>query len=170
MDLLYIIYKIKSKIFGCHEIIIDYYRRRGIKIGNNCLICSNIITKEPKLIKIGSNVTISTNVRFVTHDNSIKLVLPDKSDLFGTISIGDNCFIGENTLILYGCKIGNNVIIAAGSVVTKSWSEENIIIGGNPAHKIGDWDTFRRKSKDYAVLRNDVILEDNPNNTFLIER
>ncbi|WP_276846904.1 acyltransferase [Faecalibaculum rodentium] len=170
MDFLYILYKIKSKIFRNNEIIIDYYRKKGVKIGDNCLICSNILTKEPKLISIGSNVTISVNVAFVTHDNSIKLILPDKSDLFGTISIGDNCFVGENSLILYGCNIGNNVIIAAGSVVTKSWSEENIIIGGNPARKIGDWETFRRKSKDFAVLRHDVILEENPDNTFLIRR
>lgn len=70
---------------------------------------------------------------FVTLDNSIKLIHPGKTDLFGKIVIGDNCFIGENTTLLYGITIANNIIVASGSVVTKSFSEQGIIIGGNPA-------------------------------------
>ena len=43
-----------------------------------------------------------------------------------------------------GVSIGNNVIVAAGSVVTKS-IEDNAIVGGNPAKKIGHFDDFRLK-------------------------
>lgn len=94
------------------------------------------MTREPYLINIGNNVTVSTNVTFVTHDNSIKLLYPEKSDVFGKIVIGNNCFVGENVTILYGVTLADNIIVAAGSVVTKSFSNSNIIIGGNPAHII----------------------------------
>lgn len=43
-------------------------------------------------------------------------------------------WIGANSLILGGVNItGNNVVIAAGSVVTKSFSESNVVLAGCPA-------------------------------------
>ena len=39
----------------------------GVKIGKDCLLCSSPMTREPYLINIGNNVTVSTNVTFVTH-------------------------------------------------------------------------------------------------------
>ena len=48
------------------------------------------------------------------------------------VSIGDNVWIGANAIILPGVAIGNNCIIGAGSVVTKSFPS-NCIIVGNPA-------------------------------------
>lgn len=83
------------------------------------------MTREPYLINIGNNVTVSTNVTFVTHDNSIKLLYPEKSDVFGKIVIGNNCFVGENVTILYGVTLADNIIVAAGSVVTKSFSKSD---------------------------------------------
>jgi len=46
--------------------------------------------------------------------------------------IGNDCFIGMNSIILKGTKIGNNLIVGAGSVVHKSFPD-NVIIAGNPA-------------------------------------
>ena len=57
-------------------------------------------------------------------------------DTFGAISIGNNCFIGANSVILLGVTLADNIVVAAGSVVTKSFFENNIIIGGNPAKKL----------------------------------
>lgn len=88
------------------------------------------------MVTIGNNVTISAPVQLLTHDNSIiKMSKGEVTDTFGAISIGDNCFIGASTLILPGVTLADNVIVAAGSVVTKSFLESNIIIGGNPAKK-----------------------------------
>lgn len=166
----YYIAKIKCKLMARHEPIIIFFRRHGIKIGENCLICSYILTKEPFLIEIGDNVTISTNVTFITHDNSIKLILPDKSDLFGKIVIGNNCFIGQNSTILYGVTICDNVIIAAGSVVTKSINQSNVVVGGNPAKIISTWENIKVKSSSKAILRSELINLLEKDNSFLVQR
>lgn len=51
-------------------------------------------------------------------------------------TIGDNCFIGPGAKIFGNIVIGNGVAIGAGSVVSKSFEEDNITIVGNPARKI----------------------------------
>lgn len=142
----------------------------GVKIGKDCLLCSSPMTREPYLINIGNNVTVSTNVTFVTHDNSIKLLYPEKSDVFGKIVIGNNCFIGENATILYGVTLADNIIVAAGSVVTKSFRNSNIIIGGNPAHIINTWDKFSEKIKDNVITRKEMENCKERDSSFLISR
>lgn len=119
-------------------------------MGGGTNICSNIVTTESHLISIGCNVTISSHVDFITHDNSISKVLSGTTDLFGNITIGDNCFIGAHSLIMYGVTLAPNIIVAAGSVVTKSFHESHIIIGGNPARKISTWQEFGAKNKELA--------------------
>lgn len=166
----YQITRVKAKILKSHEILIDYYRKMGVKIGQHCLICSNLMTKEPFLIEIGDNVTISTNVSFVTHDNCVKLLFPNQSDCFGKIKIGNNCFVRQNSTILYGVTIADNVIVAAGSVVSKSFSESNIIIGGNPAKIIGDWKTFKEKISGKAVKRNELEKRLKEDESFLVKK
>lgn len=126
------------------SVIINYFRKKGITIGHNCMIYSNISTPEPYLIEISDNVTIAGGVKFVTHDNSISKVLPQYTIAVGQILIGKNTFIGANSLILPGVSIGNNCIIAAGSVVTKSFGE-SCIIGGNPAKVIGSVEELKNK-------------------------
>ncbi|HFU4497074.1 TPA: DapH/DapD/GlmU-related protein [Streptococcus suis] len=162
--------KLRSKMFRKHEILVEFYRKGGAKIGKGCLICSPIMTREPFLISIGDNTTVSTNVKFVTHDNSVKLVHPEKTDLFGKIVIGNNCFIGENSTILYGVEIPDNTIIAAGSVVTKSILQQYMIVGGNPARIIGSWDAYREKYEHNAIQRCELQNKLKTEDTFLVKR
>lgn len=63
---------------------------------------------------------------------------------------------------MYGVTIADNVIVAAGSVVTKSVNESNVIVAGNPAKVVSTWDRFADKSKDLVwnmneTPRNDMI-------------
>ncbi|HAU27266.1 MAG TPA: maltose O-acetyltransferase, partial [Alteromonas australica] len=51
------------------------------------------------------------------------------------ITIGDNCWIGGMAVINPGVTLGNNVVVASGAVVTKSFGS-NLVIGGNPARII----------------------------------
>lgn len=150
MDIKFYIAKIMSKIKHSHAPMINYYRSKGIVIGNDCLICSNIVTQEAFLISIGDNVTISTGVSLLTHDYSSHIVIPGSCDLYGKITIGNNCFIGANSTILYGVTLADNIVVAAGSVVTRSFENNNIIIGGNPAKIIGSWENYRKKYGEVA--------------------
>lgn len=54
---------------------------------------------------------------------------------------------------MYGVSIPNNTIVAAGSVVTKSISEERVILGGNPAKEISTWDKFYDKNKNKGISK-----------------
>ncbi|MDO5151509.1 MAG: DapH/DapD/GlmU-related protein [Oscillospiraceae bacterium] len=114
------------------------------------------MTSEPYLVEIGNNVTISGDVRFVTHDNSICKIDKNCTNVFGRIQIGDNCFIGQRSTILYGVELTDNIIVAAGSVVVDSFATGGIIIGGNPARVISTWDSFYEKAKPYALSRDAV--------------
>lgn len=122
-----------------------------MKIGKNPRIFSDIMTTEPYLIEIGDNVTISSDVQLITHDNSIIKCNINATDLFGKITIGSNCFIGARSLILYGVTLADSTIVAAGSVVTKSVHESGKIIAGNPAKVIGNISDFADKYAEYAV-------------------
>ena len=131
------------------EIFIKYFRRKGISIGENCHIYSSIATPEAYLITIGNDVTIAPGVRFLTHDNSVSKLSPTFTDVFGKILIGNNCFIGANAVILPGVELGANTIVAAGSIVTKSYTG-NIVIGGNPAKPISSFEDYKKKIEGYC--------------------
>ena len=156
-------YYIKRRDF---EVLNEYYRHCGVKIGKNCLICTPLLYGvDGCLIEIGDDVVVSTNVTFVLHDYSASRVVKDIASLHGKVTIGSNSFIGARSVLMYGVEIGENTIVAAGSVVTKSFKQGNIIIGGNPANIIGTWDDFREK-----VIKNghkggelpEVLLKEKP--------
>ena len=147
--------KIRSKLVKktkSYEILNNHFRRGGAHIGEKCCICSNLDLCEKELLFIGNNVTISTQVLFVTHDISISTFANRKGTLFGKIIIGDNCFIGERAMILYGVELAANIIVAAGSVVTKSFRQQGVIIGGNPARIISNIENFVSKNKPNQML------------------
>lgn len=122
---------------------------------------------EKHLLCIGDNVIISSDVLFVTHDAAYTKIGDKAKSLFGKIVIGDNCFVGERATIMYGCELTDNIIVAAGAVVTKSFSTPYTIIGGNPAKVIGTWDRYRDNSQDKGMLLRETFnLED----TRLIKR
>jgi len=123
--------------------LVDYLRHRGVRIGENCDLLNqpNDYGSEPWLIEIGHQVTITSGVRFITHDASSRLfrkMLPNSSpygNRFGKILILDNCFVGSGSIILPNVQIGPNSIVGAGSVVTKN-VPPNMIVAGAPARCI----------------------------------
>lgn len=128
-----------------------YLRSEGMKIGKNTKTASALMISEPYLIEIGDNVTISHGVDFITHDNSVCKIFGVDHDLYGKVVIGNNCFIGAHSVVLYGVEIADNVIVAAGSVVTHSIVQEYVIVGGNSAQMIGTWDSYRQRMQDYEI-------------------
>lgn len=161
-ELQYQYYKIKGKLFGDNgqNCLQNYFRAQGMTIGEGCRIYSNIVTTESYLISIGDRVTISGEVLLITHDNSICKCMDGATDLFGKIAIGSNCFIGARSLILYGVSLADSIIVAAGSVVTHSFHEKGIIIGGVPAVKIGETHLLAERMKDKSWNLNGMAREE----------
>jgi len=80
-----------------------------------------------------SCIIINPNVRVGSHCNIHQFVtIGNKGFDHDVPTIGDNCFIGANSVIIGNISIGNNVVIGAGSVVTHSFGD-NVVIAGNPA-------------------------------------
>lgn len=144
---------------GGNSRIVKAFRKEGMIIGENTHIFSNIAASEPYLVSIGNNCTISTDVCFLTHDASIGVFWgrDNYSDICGRITVGNNVFIGNHSIILYGVTIPDNTLVAAGSVVTKSISESGCIVGGNPARVIGRVDEFLAKNKDKMLSINGLV-------------
>lgn len=114
-------------------------------------------------ITLGDRVVISLNVYFLTHDYSFTTALiaideKPKTDIgiFREIVVGDNVFIGMNSMLLPGTVIGNNVIVGAGSVVRGTIPDYSII-GGNPATVIGDIREYAQKTKNRS--NQEIIID-----------
>jgi len=101
-------------------------------IGDNCKV-----TGGESLVKIGSFCDISSNVSFVTgsHEIDLKGLRLAGEGYSKDIKVGNRVWIGFGSTILCDVNIGDNVIIAAGSLVNKD-VPSNTIYGGVPAKLI----------------------------------
>lgn len=97
-------------------------------------------------IKIGQNVHIAPNVGLITTNHNIYDL---NSHISGKdIVIGDNCWIGMNSVILPGVVLGERTIVGAGAVVTKSFLDGNCVIGGVPAKIIRMLEEKQEETQD----------------------
>lgn len=131
------------------DLLQTHYNRAvglGVKLGKNCRLFSSNFGSEGYLIELGNRVTIANNVHFITHDGGIWVFREEdpQADVFGKITVGDNVFIGMNTLLLPGVCLGSNTVVGAGSVITKSFPG-NCVIAGNPAKVLCTLDEYKEK-------------------------
>ncbi|NBG65376.1 acyltransferase [Acidiluteibacter ferrifornacis] len=91
-----------------------------------------VVAFDGGVIKINERTIIAPNV--VINNANHDLENRDKHHVKNII-IGSNCWIGANSVILGGTVLGNNVTVAAGSVVNKEYPD-NVVIGGVPAKVI----------------------------------
>ena len=98
-------------------------------IGDNVFFNDNVSLTTRNKIVIGNNVIVGPNVSFYDHDHDYKNVSLITEDKFihGTIIIGNNVWIGSGVIILKDTVIGNNCVIAAGTVVS-GYYNDNLLI------------------------------------------
>jgi acetyltransferase-like isoleucine patch superfamily enzyme len=139
---------------------IKYLRKKGVKIGQNCLIYTMSFSTEPYLIEIGDRVGIGADTKFITHEGSLRC-FGDNLDgyLYGRIKIGNNVFVGINCIILLNTSIGNNCIIGAGSVVRGHFPDNSVIMG-NPAKVV-----LNMNIQKMLVFNNPGFVRMHPNPT-----
>lgn len=142
----------------------DYLREHHVfrSIGKNCIFMGRTVPLYPNLIKLGDNVIVSSGVGFNTHDGIQLILNPYSSTLpeerrhkfresVGCIEIGNNVFIAAGAKIQYNVKIGDYVIVTAGSVITND-IPSNSVVRGNPAKVLCTFDQYydmKRASRTY---------------------
>jgi acetyltransferase-like isoleucine patch superfamily enzyme len=149
---MYIKYRIyMSNPVTQYEVYRKYY---GVKIGKNSRFTGKNISfgSEPYLISIGDNVTIAAGVAFETHDGGVGVFRNEYKDIniFGEIIIGNNVFIGHRAIIMPGIRIGDNVVIGAGSIVTKD-IPSNVVVAGIPAKILKTYTDYKKGVLNKAI-------------------
>lgn len=126
-------------------------RMAGVNIGTNNFIAGDFWSSEPYLITIGSHCQITRGVKMHTHGGggAVRMKYP-KFDCFGKISLGDYVYLGNDVTIMPGVSIGDNVLVAACSVVTKS-VPANVVVGGNPARIICTIEEYIERNLKYNL-------------------
>ena len=122
-----------------------------MRIGKRTTIFNspNVFIDEsrPWMIEIGDDVQITRGVVILTHGYDWSVLKGKYGEVLGSagkVKIGNNVFVGMNTVILKGVTIGNNVIIGAGSLVNKD-IPDNCVAAGNPARVIMSLEDYHEK-------------------------
>lgn len=134
--------KLLPKYFPTSESLISALRKEGANIGEGVYIFGVskcvIDRTRPWLLTIGDYTVLTQGVIILTHDYSLSTLRRVYGEWIGEgkeTSIGKNCFVGMNSIILMGTHIGDNVIVGAGSVVHGN-IPDNVVVAGNPAKVI----------------------------------
>jgi UDP-3-O-[3-hydroxymyristoyl] glucosamine N-acyltransferase len=143
----------KPKIYRIYLILLSkinplkHAKKIGVRVNKGLRLYGSIgWGSEPWIIDLGEDVILTNHVTFITHDGGYYIFRKEHPDLEITkpISVGNNVFIGVNTIILPGVHIGNNVVIGASSVVTKD-IPDNSVAAGNPARVVKSTDEYLKK-------------------------
>ena len=135
-------FSINSDITKTHISIADHCRLRNnlnitighngnLQIGINCFFNNNCSINCLGNIEIGNNNQFGEGVLFYDHNHRYvnkRELISEQGYNIGKISIGNNCWIGSNVVILKDVSIGDNVVIGAGCVIYKSIGCDSIVV------------------------------------------
>lgn len=103
----------------------------GMKVGDDTAFALMVMVDVffPERIHVGNNTIIGYNTTILAHEYLIR------EYRLGDVRIGSNVMIGANTTILPGVTIGDNAVVAAGSIVHKDVAA-GAFVGGNPLREL----------------------------------
>jgi maltose O-acetyltransferase len=133
-------------------------RRQGLTHGERFGMNRGVEITNPHLVTIGDDVGIGAHAHLIAHDASHKRFIGYTR--VGRITIGNKVFIGQRATILPGVTIGDEVIIAAGAVVTRD-APSHTIVAGNPAKAIREltpeyWEQKRAEAESHLIGKHDI--------------
>ncbi len=131
----------------------------NVHFGNNVYANFNFTVVDDGDIYVGDRVMFGPNVTIATANHPIEPGLRSKAMQYNkSVHIGENVWVGANTVIVPGVTIGKNSVIGAGSVVTKD-IPENVVAVGNPCRvlrEIGEHDReffYKQERIDWENLQ-----------------
>ena len=108
----------------------------NISVGENFYMNHNCVILDGGKVEFGDNVFIGPNCGFYTAGHPIEIDLRNKGlEYVKPIKVGNNVWLGGNVVVLPGVTIGDNVVIGAGSIVTKDIPSK-VVAYGNPCKVI----------------------------------
>jgi acetyltransferase-like isoleucine patch superfamily enzyme len=149
----------KNTIISANSLITGNY---NLTIGDKSYIGKKVHINLSRDVKTGNDVGVGENTVIWTHgyyppaDKGYPVT-------YKPVEIKDNSWVSTNIIILPGVVIGENVIVGAESVVTKSVTE-NKIIAGNPAQVIKEVETILSKENFLTLIRNVLLKNQNCKN------
>ena len=108
---------------------------KGVEIGNNTTFGSDCFFGAAGGIKIGNDVVAGQYIRFHSENHNydrMDVLIREQGVSHKGIEVGNNCWIGSGVVFLDGAKVGEGCVVAANTVVTKTFPD-NAIVGGIPA-------------------------------------
>lgn len=132
---------------------------RHVHFGKTVYANFNLTLVDDTHIYVGDYTMFGPNVTVATAGHPILPELREQGYQYNApVKIGKNCWLGAGAIILPGITIGDNVVVGAGSVVTKDLPN-NVIAVGNPCkilRELNDRDKeyyFKNKKIDPSVLK-----------------
>lgn len=118
----------------------------GMTVGSDFKRLNGVILDPSHcwLIELGDHVTLAPRVHILCHDASTKDFLGYTK--IGRVTVGDNVFIGAESVVLPGVTIGSNVVIGANSTVTHDIPDNSVAVG-SPARVICSLEEYIAKEK-----------------------
>ncbi len=161
MNIRILFFKARQKYFPKFAGKYDFneiLKSSGIQVGKGTIFYDpnsmSIDRERPWMLTIGEYCKITKGTIILTHDYSRSVLRRKYGEIIGEAGktvIGDNVFIGMNSIILMGAHIGNNVIIGAGSVVSGK-IPDNCVAAGNPCRVIRTLDEHYKIRKDKTIV------------------
>jgi len=107
----------------------------NIHSGENVYFNVNCVVLDTMKVTIGDNVFFAPGVQVYTASHPLDAIERRMIEFSKPVTIGNDCWIGGNSIICPGVTIGNGCVIGAGSVVTKDIPDNSLAVG-NPAKVI----------------------------------
>ncbi len=108
----------------------------SVTVGDNFFANYGCTFIDVAPITFGDNCLLGPNCQVYTVNHALDVKERNQGyEIPGKVTVGDNFWAGGSVVITPGVTLGNNVIAAAGAVITKSFGD-NVLVGGNPARVI----------------------------------
>jgi len=135
-------------------LFIDFLRKKGATVGEGTMFFGSveIDMTRPCLIEIGKNCVLTDGVRVLTHGFDWVVLKNKYHEVLGSsgkVVIEDNVFIGNDSIVLKGVRIGKNTIIGAGSLVTHNIPSNSVAMGHPCKVKMSISEYYEKRKREY---------------------